>query len=142
MNCFLTCPKNLLNNEKDDNKELKFLEIFDDSKNDIGNKRNIKKHLFHYLIMPFLDFHYQIIFHKIVSPYKNNRQTSPKTNNHINIIKKQSPPKVNINTRYNTIQNSNDKNTKISPNKIYNTIQNSNDKKTNISPPKSNTNSN
>ena len=72
MNCFLTCPKNLLNNEKDDNKELKFLEIFDDSKNDIGNKRNIKKHLFHYLIMPFLDFHYQIIFHKIVSPYKNN----------------------------------------------------------------------
>ena len=51
MNFFLTCPKNVLNNEKDDNKELKFLEIFDDYKNDIGNKRNIKKYLFHFLIM-------------------------------------------------------------------------------------------
>ena len=51
MNFFLTCPKNLLNNEKDNNKELKFLEIFDDYKNDIGNQRNIKKYLFHYLIM-------------------------------------------------------------------------------------------
>ena len=51
MNFFLTCPKNLLNNEKENNKELKFLEIIDDYKNDIGNQRNIKKYLFHYLIM-------------------------------------------------------------------------------------------
>ena len=37
--------------KEEDGKELKFLEIFDDYKNDIGNQRNIKKYLFHYLIM-------------------------------------------------------------------------------------------
>ena len=71
MGCYLTCPKNLIK-EKDDNKKLMFLEITDENFDEIENKKSIKKHLFHYVIMPFLDFHFQLIYEKITLPYQNN----------------------------------------------------------------------
>ena len=71
MGCYLTCPKNLIK-ENDDNKELIFLEITDENEDEIRNKKSIKKNLFHNVIMPFLDFHFQLIYEKITLPYQNN----------------------------------------------------------------------
>ena len=56
MGYYLTCPKNLIK-ENDDNKELIFLEIRDENEDEI-----IKKNLFHNVIIPFLDFHFQLIY--------------------------------------------------------------------------------
>ena len=71
MGCYLTCPKNLIK-EKDDNKKLMFLEITDENSDEIENKKLIKKYIFHYVIMPFLDFHFEMICEKITLPYQNN----------------------------------------------------------------------
>ena len=71
MGCYLICPKNLIK-ENDDNKELIFLEITDENEDEIRNKKSIKKNLFHNVIMPFLDFHFQLIYEKITLPYQNN----------------------------------------------------------------------
>ena len=81
MNCYIECPKNILeeiNQEKKD-KEPNILNI--DCPNEEKYQdtiKEIKNFLFHSLIMPYLDFHFKIIFEKLTETYVDKNEIKPK----------------------------------------------------------------
>ena len=73
MNCYLACPKNIIDvNVKNNEKEIKYLFVEDETNDnkEYLEKFNIKNYIFHNLIMPILDFHYMKIYEKVSKNYK------------------------------------------------------------------------
>ena len=81
MNCYIECPKNILeelNNEKKD-KIPNFLNVDYVNENKyLDTIREIKNFIFHSLIMPFLDLHFKPIYEKLTEAFVDAKEIKPK----------------------------------------------------------------
>ena len=81
MNCYIECPKNILeelNQEKKD-KVPNFLSIdYPNEEKYLDTIKEIKNFVFHSLIMPYLDFHFKNIFEKLTETYVDRKLIKPK----------------------------------------------------------------
>ena len=81
MNCYIECPKNILeelNQEKKD-KVPNFLSIdYPNEEKYLDTIKEIKNFVFHSLIMPYLDFHFKNIFEKLTETYVDKKIIKPK----------------------------------------------------------------
>jgi hypothetical protein len=81
MNCYIECPKNILE-ELDKNKKDKvpnFLNVdFQNENKYLETIKEVKNFLFHSLIMPYLDLHFKKIFEKLTETYVDKKLIKPK----------------------------------------------------------------
>ena len=81
MNCYIECPKNILeelNKEKKD-KIPEFLNIDYQNENKyLDTIKEVKNFVFHSLIMPYLDFHFKNIYEKLTETYVDRKLIKPK----------------------------------------------------------------
>ena len=81
MNCYIECPKNILE-ELDKNKKDKipnFLNVdFQNENKYLETIKEVKNFLFHFLIMPYLDLHFKKIFEKLTETYVDKKLIKPK----------------------------------------------------------------
>ena len=81
MNCYIECPKNILeelNKEKKD-KIPEFLNVDYQNENKyLDTIKEVKNFVFHSLIMPYLDFHFKNIYEKLTETYVDRKLIKPK----------------------------------------------------------------
>ena len=87
MNCYIECPKSILNNIDEKSEKIpQFLNIDYPNENKyLESIKEVKNFLFHCFIMPFLDLHFKKIYNKLTETYVDSKLIKPK------IIKKYQP---------------------------------------------------
>jgi hypothetical protein len=81
MNCYIECPKNImeeLNKEKND-KVPEFLPIdYPNEEKYLDTIKEVKNFVFHSLIMPYLDLHFENIYKKLTENFVDRKLIKPK----------------------------------------------------------------
>ena len=81
MNCYIECPKNILeelNKEKKD-KNPNFLYVdYPNEEKYLDTIKEVKNFVFHSLIMPYLDLHFKNIFEKLTETYVDRKLIKPR----------------------------------------------------------------
>ena len=81
MNCYIECPKNILEelNKNKNDKIPNFLNVDYPNENKyLDTIKEVKNFLFHSLIMPYLDLHFKKIFAKLTETYVDRKLIKPK----------------------------------------------------------------
>ena len=81
MNCYIECPKNILNelNKEKEDKVPNFLNVnYQNEVKYLDTIKEVKNFIFHSLIMPYLDFHFKDIFDKLTANYVDRKLIKPK----------------------------------------------------------------
>lgn len=81
MNCYIECPKNILEELDKDKKDKvpKFLNVdFQNENKYLETIKEVKNFIFHSLVMPYLDLHFKKIFEKLTETYVDRKLIKPK----------------------------------------------------------------